>query len=124
MDHDRINGNIMLRIDEDKYFKIRKEIRRACMLSGFAPPQYLDILDLEIPAGHSNEDENGLEYLLSDDAREKLEEIYKSRRREDVRIMRMTSESEREKRLTEIYNRELAEFFERFPQFRIILEEE
>lgn len=124
MNFDRINENIMFRIDSEKYFKIHKEIRRTCMLSGFAPPQYLDNMELEIPIEHFNDDvDDGFEYPLSDDAREKLDEIYKSRRREDVKIMRMASESEQENRLIEIYNRELAEFFERFPQFKIILEE-
>ena len=126
MDYDRINENIKYNIDREKYFENYMEIRKTCLLRGFAPPQYLDILNLEIPVEYYNEndEENDFEYLLSDDAREKLEEIYKSRRKEDVRIMRMPSDFERESRLIEIYNRELTEFFERFPQFRIILAED
>lgn len=125
MDYDRINRNIKFRIDRKKYFRNYMEIRKACMLSGFAPPQYLDILNLEIPDEHYNvEDERELEFLLTDDFREKLMETYENRRREDVRIMHMPSEFERENMLTEIYNKELEDFFDRFPQFKIILEEE
>ena len=80
---------------------------------------------MEIPVEHYNgADEKGLEYLLTDDIRERLSETYENRRKDDVRIMHMASEYEQENRLIEIYNRELAEFFERFPQFRIILEED
>ena len=125
MDYDRIIENIKFRIDDEKYFENYMEIRKTCLLSGFAPPQYLDILNLEIPVEHYNDaDEKGLEYLLTDDIRERLSETYESRRKDDVRIMHMASEYEQENRLIEIYNRELAEFFERFPQFRIILEED
>ena len=110
MDYDRIIENIKFRIDDEKYFET---------------PQYLDILNLEIPVEHYNgADEKGLEYLLTDDIRERLSETYENRRKDDVRIMHMSSELEQENRLIEIYNRELSEFFERFPQFRIILEED
>ena len=125
MDHARIAENITFDIDKDKYFENYMEIRKACMLSGFAPPQYLDILNLEIPVEHYNDaDEKGLEYLLTDDIRERLSETYENRRKDDVRIMHMASEYEQENRLIEIYNRELAEFFERFPNFKIILGED
>lgn len=125
MDYDRIIENIKFRIDDEKYFENYMEIRKTCLLSGFAPPQYLDILNLEIPVEHYNDaDEKGLEYLLTDDIREQLRETYEKRRREDVRIMRMSSELEQENRLIEIYNKELSEFFERFPNFKIILGED
>lgn len=125
MDHARIAENITFDIDKDKYFENYMEIMKACMLSGFAPPQYLDILNLEIPVEHYNDaDEKGLEYLLTDDIRERLSETYENRRKDDVRIMHMASEYEQENRLIEIYNRELAEFFERFPNFKIILGED
>ena len=126
MDHARIAENITFDIDKDKYFENYMVIRKACMLSGFAPPQYLDILNLEIPVEHfnGNDEDNGFEYLLKDDIREQLIETYEKRRREDVRIMRMSSELEQENRLIEIYNKELAEFFERFPNFKIILGED
>ena len=124
MDYDRIIENIKFRIDDEKYFENYMEIRKTCLLSGFAP-QYLDILNLEIPVEHYNgADEKGLEYLLTDDIRERLSETYENRRKDDVRIMHMASEYEQENRLIEIYNRELAEFFERFPNFKIILGED
>ena len=125
MNYDRIIENIKFRIDDEKYFENYMEIRKTCLLSGFATPQYLDILNLEIPVEHYNgADEKGLEYLLTDDIRERLSETYENRRKDDVRIMHLSSELEQENRLIEIYNRELSEFFERFPQFRIILEED
>ena len=49
MNYDRIIENIKFRIDDEKYFENYMEIRKTCLLSGFAPPQYLDILNLEIP---------------------------------------------------------------------------
>lgn len=126
MDYDRIMENITFDIDRDKYFENYIEIRRTCMLSGYAVPQYLDMLNLEIPVEHynGNEEENGFEYLLTDDIREQLMETYEKRRREDVMIMRMSSEPERENHMIEICNRELDDFFKRFPQFKIILGED
>ena len=53
-----------------------------------------------------------------------MSETYENRRKDDVRIMHMASEYEQENRLIEIYNKELYEFFERFPQFKIILGED
>ena len=88
MDYDRIIENIKFRIDDEKYFENYMEIRKTCLLSGFATPQYLDILNLEIPVEHYNgADEKGLEYLLTDDIRERLSETYENRRKDDVRIM-------------------------------------
>ena len=93
-------------------------------MEGYAPPQYLDELLLEIPDAYYVEGDDGFEYLLTDEARERLEETLMSRRREDVKLIRMKSEVERENRLIDIYNRELEEFFRNFPQFKIILREE
>ena len=93
-------------------------------MEGYAPPQYLDELLLEIPDTYYVEGDDGFEYLLTDEARERLEETLMSRRREDVKLIHMKSETERENRLIDIYNRELEEFFRNFPQFKIILREE
>ena len=124
MNYERIYDNIRFRIDREKYFENYIEIRRTCIMEGYAPPQYLDELLLEIPDVHYVEGDDDFEYLLTDEARERLEETLMSRRREDVKLIRMKSESDQENRLIDIYNRELEEFFEKFPQFKIILREE
>ena len=124
MNYERIYGNIGFNIDRERYFENYMEIRRACMMEGYAPPQYLDELLLEIPDVYYVEGEDDFEYLLTDEARERLEETLMSRRREDVKLIHMKSEVERENRLIDLYNRELEDFFEKFPQFKIILREE
>ena len=124
MNYERIYDNIRFSIDRERYFENYMEIRRTCIMEGYAPPQYLDELLLEIPDAYYVEGDDGFEYLLTDEARERLEETLMSRRREDVKLIRMKSEVERENRLIDIYNRELEEFFEKFPQFKIILREE
>ena len=124
MNYERIYDNIRFSIDREKYFENYMEIRRTCIMEGYAPPQYLDELLLEIPDVYYVEGDDGFEYLLTDEARERLEETLMSRRMEDVKLIHMKSEVERENRLIDIYNRELEEFFDKFPQFKIILREE
>ena len=124
MNYERIYDNIRFRIDKERYFENYMEIRRTCIMEGYAPPQYLDELLLEIPDVYYVEGDDDFEYLLTDEARERLEETLISRRKEDVKLIHMKSETERENRLIDIYNRELEEFFEKFPQFKIILREE
>ena len=124
MNYERIYDNIRFRIDKERYFENYMEIRRTCIMEGYAPPQYLDELLLEIPDVYYVEGDDDFEYLLTDEARERLEETLISRRKEDVKLIHMKSETERENRLIDIYNKELEDFFEKFPQFKIILREE
>ena len=124
MNYERIYDNIRFSIDREKYFRNYMEIRRTCIMEGYAPPQYLDELLLEIPDAYYVEGDDGFDYLLTDEARERLEETLMSRRREDVKLIRMKSETDQENLLIDIYNRELEDFFEKFPQFKIILREE
>ena len=124
MNYERIYDNIRFSIDKETYYENYMEIRRTCIMEGYAPPQYLDELLLEIPDAYYVEGDDGFDYLLTDEARERLEETLMSRRREDVKLIRMKSETDQENRLIDIYNRELEEFFRNFPQFKIILREE
>ena len=124
MNYERICDNIRFSIDKETYYENYMEIRRTCIMEGYAPPQYLDELLLEIPDVYYVEGDDDFEYLLTDEAKERLEETLMSRRREDVKLIRMKSEVEQENRLIDIYNKELEDFFEKFPQFKIILREE
>ena len=124
MNYERICDNIRVSIDKETYYENYMEIRRTCIMEGYAPPQYLDELLLEIPDVYYVEGDDDFEYLLTDEAKERLEETLMSRRREDVKLIRMKSEVEQENRLIDIYNKELEDFFEKFPQFKIILREE
>ena len=82
MNYERIYDNIRFSIDRERYFENYMEIRRTCIMEGYAPPQYLDELLLEIPDAYYVEGDDGFEYLLTDEARERLEETLMSRRRE------------------------------------------
>lgn len=117
--------NLKSKINIKKYYKNYKNIQKACLNVGYAPPQYFGDLDLDLPLSDdfTDDEREVLMDKIPEKSKIKLEETYKNRRKEDIKIIHIENEIERNKYIENLYERELQDFFKKFPQFKIILED-
>lgn len=114
-------NTIQYPINNEKYYKEYKKIKKTCLLNGYALPQYLSEIHIPKEYNYTYEESVQLNKQITEENLEKLGKTYKTRRRKDKEICHIKNRLKQDNLITDIYNLELKEFFNRFPQFKNIL---